>query len=64
MFNFLEELRAGKIGFEIFRPLINPYSLFFITEWEEEIPFVNAAPIDEEEAKKQKKQQKSKKDKE
>ena len=53
------------MGFQIFRPLINSCSLFFfITEWEEEIPFVNAAPIDEEEAKKQKKQQKSKKDKE
>ena len=52
------------MGFEIIKPLINSCSLFFITEWEEEIPFVNAAPIDEEEAKKQKKQQKSKKDKE
>ena len=47
----------------MFWPLIHFLS-FFITEWEEEIPFVNAAPIDEEEAKKQKKQQKSKKDKE
>jgi len=33
-------------------------------KYEEEIPFVNPAPIDEEEAKKQKKQQKTKKDKE
>ena len=33
-------------------------------KYEEEIPFVNAAPIDEEEAKKAAKKQKNKKDKE
>ena len=38
--------------------------IVFIAEYEEEIPFVNPAPIDEEEAKKAAKKQKNKKDKE
>ena len=38
--------------------------IVFIAEYEEEIPFVNPAPIDEEEAKKAAKKQKNKKEKE